>query len=133
MNFDDFIKYNNNLECSKTKYAIKEMKNDIKEMKKICIENNTELLIANMPTSFFTGHKVLRTNHKDFIKRNNIDSLYERIALENNLRYVELTNEFEKLENKEIYFYEFDGHPTKIGYKKIAEEIGDNLIINFLK
>ena len=109
------------------------MKYDVREMKKICNKNKTELLIANMPTSFFTGHKVLRTNRKSFIKRNNIDSLYKRIAKENSLGYIELTKEFEKLENKEIYFYEFDGHPTKIGYKKIAEEIGENLINNILK
>lgn len=133
LNFDDFISFNNNLTNPKTKYAIDEMKNDVREMKKICDKNKTELIIANMPISFFTGHKVVRTNRRNFIKRNNIDSIYKTIAKENNLGYIELTKEFEKLENKEIYFYKFDGHPTKIGYKKIAEEIGKNLIINKFK
>lgn len=115
-----------------TKLALNLMDRDFKEMKSLCNENNAKLIFINMPTARFTGHKVSRTPNdifNDFLKENNhIDSLYQSIAMQNDLPYIEMTSHFIDLHPKDKYFFKFDGHPNIKGYDEIARYIGSELI-----
>lgn len=139
IDFPDRTAIFNNPNNSATKFSIKEMNKDIKDMKVICQENNCELVFINLPSADFTGHKVIRTANDIlnpfFEKNNKIDSIYNSIATSNDLPYIQLTEHFLSLENKTKYFFLYDGHPNKNGYAEIANYIGEQLIekklINF--
>ena len=122
----------NNPKHSATKFAINMMDKDIKNMKFLCNQNNAELVFVNMPTARFTGHKVVSTPADVFNiyyeKNNHLDSIYQSIAIQNKLPYIELTNHFIELFPKDKYYYKFDGHPNKNGYAEIAEYIGTELL-----
>jgi hypothetical protein len=109
------------------------MAQDIKEMKVICNNNNCDLVFVNLPTSEYTGHKViiaplnnLISNY--FVKNNVVDSIYYSIATSNSLNYIELTGHFLSLEDKDKYFFLYDGHPNKKGYEEMANYIGGQLL-----
>jgi lysophospholipase L1-like esterase len=134
INFTDRITIFNNPSHKSTLFAISEMKKDIKSMLEICSLNNSKMIFINMPTNIFTGHNVNRTPsdilNNYFMENNKIDSIYQSIAHENNLPYIELTRHFIDLEDKNKYFFKYDGHPNEIGYNEIAKYIGDQLIEN---
>lgn len=116
-----------------TKFSIKEMDKDVKDMKAICQKYNCNLIFVNLPTAEFTGHKVIRTpfldNLNPYLQNNNkIDSIYNSIATSNGLPYIQLTEYFLSLENKSKYFFLYDGHPNEKGYLEIANYIGELLI-----
>lgn len=137
INFPDREAIFNNPDNPATVFAFNEMNNDIKEMKRICEENKTKLIFINLPTNDFTGHRVVK-NSADilqpfFMKNNKIDSLYQHIAFKNGIQYMQLTERFIELDDKNDYFFKFDGHPNKKGYEEIAKYIGTQLINNNLK
>ena len=108
------------------------MNKDFKMMRDICDKNTSKLIFINIPTNYFTGHKVIGTPNDVlnpyFEKNNNIDHIYSSIAKANNLPYIEMTNHFIGLENKSDYFFKYDGHPNEIGYAEMAKYIGKQLI-----
>lgn len=132
INFPDLLSIFNDPSHPATKYAIKEMDIDIKEMKKICAKNNCGFVFVNLPTNILTGHKVIRTPsdilNPFFMSNNKIDSIYNSIANNNNVPYIEITKHFIDLKNKTGYFYIYDGHPNSKGYEEIAYYIGQSLI-----
>jgi lysophospholipase L1-like esterase len=132
IDFPDRLTIFNNPNNSATKFSIKEMNKDIKDMKAICKENNCDLVFINLPTADFTGHKVIRTANDIlnpyFEKNNKIDSIYNSIATSNNLPYIQLTEHFLSLESKTKYFFLYDGHPNENGYVEMANYIGEQLI-----
>jgi hypothetical protein len=115
------------------------MQNDFKEMKEIANNNGIDLIFINLPTASYTGHKVIRTPNTWIINEflynnNNIDSIYQSIAKLHDLQYLQLTEHFKALEDKNGYFFKYDGHPNELGYKEIALFIGKQLInLNILK
>jgi lysophospholipase L1-like esterase len=117
-----------------TKFAIKEMDKDLKEMKIISENNMAEIIFINLPLNYFTGHKVDGTPSdildKYFADNNKIDSIYHSIATRNKIQYFELTTIFKKLGNKKKYFFQFDGHPSEEGYKEMGINIGQYIINN---
>ncbi|MGB0522865.1 MAG: SGNH/GDSL hydrolase family protein [Flammeovirgaceae bacterium] len=122
----------NNPDHPATKLAINSMDKDLKEMKALCTQHNANLVFVNMPTASFTGHATVRTPNdqfNDFMKEHNgIDSIYQNIALQNELTYFELTDYFIELVPKDKYFFKFDGHPNENGYAEIAKYIGNELV-----
>jgi len=111
-----------------TRFAIPLMKKDFEEMKRVCDSNHGKLLFINLPCADFTGHKIVRFSSNDVIdaylqQNNHIDSIYNSIAKEVNIDYFEMTKVFKALPDKSVYFYKYDGHPTKDGYTVIAENI----------
>jgi lysophospholipase L1-like esterase len=139
IDFPDRTMIFNNPNHPATKFAIKEMQKDIAEMKTICSENKAQMVFINLPTNYFTGHKVDRTPTDEILtpyyrSHNSIDSIYKSVAGSNNVPYMQLTNHFEELADKEGYFYKYDGHPNKHGYAEIAAYIGDELVnLNIIK
>ena len=101
-------------------------------MKSICKKVNSNLVFVNMPTSTFTGHKVIRMANDSislyFENNNRIDSIYSSIASLNKLAYIEMTKHFLSLEKKSNYFFKFDVHPNEKGYNEMDEYIGKELI-----
>lgn len=132
IDFPDRLTIFNSPNNSATKFSIKEMDKDIKDMKAICQENNCNLIFINLPSAAFTGHKVIRTAgdilNPYFEKNNKIDSIYNSIATSNDLPYIQLTEYFLSLESKTKYFFLYDGHPNENGYVEIANYIGEQLI-----
>ncbi len=116
-----------------TVFAANELKNDFEKMLQIAEANFCELIFLNLPYPGYTGHKVVRTPNsgviENFVYHNNIvDSIYQSVALHHNLHYIELTDHFKGLENKQGYFFKFDGHPNEHGYLEIARYVGQDLI-----
>lgn len=132
INYPDRISIFNNPKNRITLLALDQLNEDIKEMKEICKKNNTKLIFLNLPMNDFVGHKVIRTSSDILIPfwvaNNKIDSMYQSVALKNQIPYLELTNKFIQLKEREAYFYLFDGHPNKKGYKEIATSVGDFLL-----
>jgi lysophospholipase L1-like esterase len=132
--FPDKCTIFNNPNHPATKFAIKEMDKDVKDMKAICQNNNCNLIFINLPEDTFTGNKDIRTpRDRDvlnpyFEKNNKIDSIYHSIATSNCLPYIQLTEYFLSLEHNTKYFFLYDGHPNEKGYEEIANYIGKQLI-----
>lgn len=122
----------NNPNHSATKYAINLMDKDLKDMKNICETNEVKIVFINLPENTFTGHKVNRTPsdvlNNYFMTNNKIDSIYQNIASNNQINYLQLTQHFKDLLDKEKYFFKFDGHPNENGYREIAVTIGEYII-----
>jgi lysophospholipase L1-like esterase len=138
IDYPDRVIIFNNPNHPATQFAIKEMQADISAMKTVCSANNAQMMFINLPTIDFTGHKADRTPSDILIpfyrSHNSIDSIYRSIAESNNIHYMELTKHFEELDNKEGYFFKYDGHPNKNGYAEIAQYIADDLInLNIIK
>lgn len=132
INFPDRITIFNDPNHPATKYSIREMGKDFKIMNEICKINNSDLIFINIPMNYFTGHIVIK-NPSDilnsyFKNNNNIDSIYQSVADENNLPYIEMTDHFIGLENKSDYLFKYDGHPNEKGYDEMAKYIGKQLI-----
>jgi lysophospholipase L1-like esterase len=121
----------NNPENPATKAALEEMTNDFVEMKKVCDEYGAKLIFISMPTNNFTGHHVIRTPMDElnpYLETNNrIDSMYGSVANSVNIPFFELTTSFKALEDKNNYFYTYDGHPNQSGYHEIAKNIAIQL------
>lgn len=134
INFSDRLAIFNNPDHKATLFSIDEMKKDFKDMTEICSANKAQLVFLNMPLNNFTGHIVVRTPSdvlNNYYKENNkIDSIYQSVASEYNLTYIELTDHFIDLADKEKYFFKYDGHPNEKGYEEIAKYIGNKLIDN---
>ena len=132
INFPDRITIFNDPNHPATKYSINIMMEDVKKMRDICYQNDTGLIFINIPMNYFTGHQVIR-NPSDvlntyFLENNNIDKIYESVAEENDIPYLQLTDHFISLENKSNYLFKYDGHPNENGYNEIAQYVGDQLI-----
>lgn len=118
-----------------TQFAVEAMKEDLKEIKAICQDNNSSLIFVNLPIADFTGHKTIRPEvykimNKYLEQNNHIDSLYHSVALANQVQYMELTDLFMELEDKSKYFFQIDGHPNELGQLEIGNYIGAQLIEN---
>lgn len=115
------------------RYSVKSMEKIVSKMKKLCDRNNSKLIFINMPTAAYTGHKVIRAPVdkivSEYIYQNNIvDLVYNKIAKENNIEYIELTKHFKSLTDKQWYFFKYDGHPNVNGYQEIAKYISKEII-----
>ena len=101
-------------------------------MGELCNTYKSDIVFINIPMNYFTGHEVIRTPsdilNPYFKNNNNIDSLYQSVAIANNLPYIELTNHFLGLNNKAKYLFKYDGHPNEKGYEEIGRYIGKQLI-----
>jgi len=135
MNFPDRVAIFNDKNHPATQYASDKMNKDFHEMKSICDRNNSKLMFVNLPVSTFTGHKVFRTTIENsilvpyFENNNGIDEIYQSIAKNNGLSYIELTKHFKDLKDKSNYFFKYDGHPNEKGYEEIAKYIGKELML----
>ncbi|MBX2945148.1 MAG: SGNH/GDSL hydrolase family protein [Cyclobacteriaceae bacterium] len=134
IDFPDRVTIFNNPNHPATLDAMQKMSDDVQEMKGICEANNAALIFINLPMNYFTGHKVERMPSdvlNEYFKENNrIDSIYSSIAFAHQLPYVELTEHFKKLKEKNAYFFKYDGHPNERGYHEIATETGRYLVEN---
>ncbi len=133
VDFPDRDFFLNNPNHPETIFCIDRMSQDIKDMKVICNNNNCNLVFVNLPSSEYTGHKVIRTPLNDLIsnylvKNNIVDSIYYSIATSNSLNYIELTDHFLSLVDKDKYFFLYDEHPNEKGYEEIANYIGGQLL-----
>lgn len=115
-----------------TQFAAKVMDSEIKQMKSLCEKHQSVLVFANMPINFYNGHQVIRTPSdvlNPFLEQNNrIDSIYRSIAENNGLPYIEMTQHFRSLADKEAYHFIYDGHPNEKGYAEIAQFVGQKLM-----
>jgi lysophospholipase L1-like esterase len=132
INFPDKHFIFNNPNHRATQFAISEMKKDFETMQSICRENGSDLVFVNLPTNYFTGHKVIRMPLdivNEFLYHNNkIDSIYRSVANDLDISYLELTDRFKALEDKNAYFFKYDGHPNEKGHEEIAKSVGQFLI-----
>ena len=133
VNFPDRVFFLNNSNHPETIFCKDRMSQDIKDMKVICNNNNCNLVFVNLPVSGYTGHKVIRTPLDDLtsnylVENNIVDSIYYSIATSNSLNYIELTDHFLSLVDKDKYFFLYDGHPNEKGYEEIANYIGGQLL-----
>lgn len=117
-----------------TRYACQELDKELRLMKSICEQNNCSLAVITMPVSVFSGHQVSggMLDHilgQYLYENNRIDSIYRSTAVQNNLLYMELTQHFKNLEDKNAYFFHFDGHPNKEGYAEIGCYVGEQLLL----
>jgi hypothetical protein len=132
INYPDRLTIFNNPTNPATIYAFKQMNKDVEEMKQLCDNNKVKLIFLNLPMNDFVGHQVTRMSSDIltafWVQENKIDSMYHSIAKKNNLPYLELTKSFIQLKDKNAYFFQFDGHPNKFGYKFVSETIGNYLI-----
>lgn len=114
-----------------TQFALNGMKQDFVEMKKTCDEHQAKLVLISMPTNQFTGHLVYRTPmdvlNPYFESHNNIDSMYQAVATNVQIDFINLTNAFRQLQPKDKYFFQYDGHPNELGYLEIAKQLADTL------
>ncbi len=119
-----------------TIFAIAEMKNDFAVMNRICLMNHAKLIFLNLPRADFTGHHLVELAPGTDLRRtylynnNKIDSIYQAIANQTNIPYVDMTNRFKNLADKSAYFFGFDDHPTVKGQEQIAFAVGEFLIAN---
>lgn len=136
INFPDRMVIINNPLHPATQFAAQELNKDIRAMKDLCIKNNCRLVFVNLPMNILTGHDVVRTPsdimNPYFMEHNHIDSIYRSVAGKNGLPYIELTQHFKDLKEKTSYFFKYDGHPNKKGYREIAQYIADQLCENKL-
>jgi lysophospholipase L1-like esterase len=138
MKFPDRNIVFNNPEHPATKFAIEKMKSDFAEMAKLCSENKCKLVFVNIPVNIFTGHVVHRVKAFDdiesnyFYNNNKIDSIYRDIASEQGIPYFEMTEIFKSLRDKDKYFFLYDGHPNKAGYRVLGESIGNFLLARIM-
>lgn len=124
------IIFNNPL-AKETKNAVKGLSKDLLEIKQLCKQNESKVVCINLPEAFSTGHQVIVPwKNVSFYtaKENKIDSIYNAIALKNDIPYMELTQAFINLSNKDNYFFKYDGHPNKNGYKEMGIYIADELL-----
>lgn len=132
INFPDRMVIINNPQHPATRFAAGELDKDIKSMKELCIKNNCRLVFVNLPMNILTGHKVIRTPSDImdpyFMEYNHIDSIYRSVAEKNGLPYIELTQHFKDLKEKTSYFFKYDGHPNKNGYREIGYYTAEQLI-----
>lgn len=134
VDFPDRVTIFNNPNHPATREAIQKMRDDVAEMSQVCRANNAELIFINLPMNYFTGHTVERMPsdvlNEYFMENNHIDSVYSSIATANKIPYVELTEHFKNLKEKNAYFFKYDGHPNERGYHEIAVETGKYLMEN---
>ncbi len=124
----------NDPEHPATRFALQTLDQDLKGMKAICEANGSRFIFCNMPTSFFTGHRVVGSKMDEFVQKvlpyeNKIDSMYRAVASANSVPYIEMTEQFSRLEDKNAYFFRYDGHPNERGYAEIARIIGEQLLL----
>jgi len=115
-----------------TRFALGRMQQDLADMKAICKSNQCQLVFVNLPASYFSGHHVIR-HFNDSVnnyleQHNHLDPMYQAVAVANRLPYIELTQQFKSLKNKNDYFFRYDAHPTAKGYDEIAKGIAEELI-----
>ncbi|MDW3194058.1 MAG: hypothetical protein R8G66_16915 [Cytophagales bacterium] len=112
--------------------ATRNFSKDLQSMKALCTKYYSDFVMLNLPTPEFTGHLTERTPNdvlsKYFLENNHVDSIYRSVAAQHEISYMELTDHFLALEEKNKYFYRFDGHPTASGYHEIAQFIGLQLL-----
>ncbi|MDX2136086.1 MAG: SGNH/GDSL hydrolase family protein [Saprospiraceae bacterium] len=123
----------NDPEHPATQFALQTLDKDLKGMKAVCEANGSRLVFCNMPTSYFTGHQVVGSRVDEIAKQvlpyeNQIDSMYRAVSTGNGVPYVEMTEHFARLEDKNAYFFRYDGHPNERGYAEIARVIGEQLL-----
>lgn len=132
IDFPDRVAVFNNPQHPVTQEAIRNMNIDFEKMNAVCKANTAVLMFINLPMNYFTGHVVERMPsdvlNAYYENNNHIDSIYASIAKTNQLPYLQLTQHFKDLTEKEKYFFKYDGHPNKEGYQQIANEIGKHLI-----
>lgn len=132
IDFPDRVTVFNNPNHPVTQEAIRNMNADFEKMNAVCKANGATLVFVNLPMNYFTGHVVERMPsdilNEYYIENNHIDSIYAAIAKTNQLPYLQLTQHFQELTEKQKYFFKYDGHPNKDGYKEIAQEIGQYLV-----
>jgi lysophospholipase L1-like esterase len=108
-----------------TKIAIREMKKDFVKIKKVF--SGKKIYVLNIPSARFVKHinKTfpfdIRVNHKS------IDSIYNKISHDLDLNYIDFTKEFTDLNEKEKYYFQYDGHFTSYGYDFLAHTIFDKI------
>ncbi|NQY09487.1 MAG: SGNH/GDSL hydrolase family protein [Flavobacteriales bacterium] len=110
----------------KTKESLLVMHADVAKIKQVCDENKSKVVFINLPSSAFTGHKI-DSSFSSSIAKNQIDSMYKSVATSNNIDYIELTDYFKSMEDKRRYFYRFDGHPNRQGYRKMGAFIANSI------
>lgn len=114
--------------------AVQNFSNDLQSMKALSGKYDSDFMMINLPTPEFTGHLTERTPNdvlsEYFLENNHVDSIYRSVAAQHKIPYMELTDHFRALEEKNKYFYRFDGHPTAAGYNEIAQFIGQQLLDN---
>ncbi|MHB8882711.1 MAG: SGNH/GDSL hydrolase family protein [Thermodesulfovibrionales bacterium] len=135
--FPDRNSIANDPDNPETKSAIIRMRNDLREIKQICIENKAELLIVNIPCAPFVNHAAVHYADMGFflsehlLQNNRIDSIYQNIARDINAKYLQLTNVFmNESKNHDLYFH-YDGHMNKQGHLLLAEEIDKYLVRSY--
>jgi lysophospholipase L1-like esterase len=132
IDFPDRVTIFNNPKHPATRDAMEIMSNDFEKMSAICKSNGATLIFINLPMNYFTGHAVERMPsdilNDYFMENNSIDSIYSSIARINQIPYLQLTQHFKDLVEKDKYFFSYDGHPNKEGYQQIATEIAKHLI-----
>lgn len=137
IHYPDRLSIFNNPDNPATRFAAGEMNKDIKAIHSLCDSFHAQLLMANLPINDFTGHYVERTASDIllpfWVDNNTVDAQYQRIASDNGVPYLQLTDAFLELPDKHGYFFRFDGHPNARGYRVIATHIGDQLLQKMLK
>lgn len=116
--------------------AANQVKQDLSEIKDLCKKYSAEVVYINLPETEFIGHKVVRSalvnNLNDYLSINNrIDPIHKSIADYVNIPYLQLTERFEQLEDKNAYFFKYDGHPNQRGYEEMAKGIYGFLINDY--
>lgn len=115
-----------------TREAVSTMGEDLKRMKDLCSRHSAPLVFINMPTNEFTGHRVSRmpTDHLNKLleENNRIDSIYRAAAEASGMEYMEMTGRFKALEPKDSFFFRYDGHPNRRGYREIAEHVSGEVL-----
>ena len=120
----------NNPFAKETQEAVLVLRKDLLDIKQLCNQNKCKAVVVNLPDAFFTEHHVLlpwKNKALYTAKENKIDSIYKSVALLNNMPYMEMTSTFLNLADKGKYFFKYDGHPNKNGYKQMGTYIANEL------
>lgn len=133
INFPENYFIINDPQNSATIAAANQVKQDLSEIKDLCKKYSAEIIYINLPETEFIGHIVIRSalinNLNDYLSNNNnIDFVHKSIADYVNIPYLQLTERFEQLEDKNAYFFKYDGHPNQRGYEEMAKGIYEFLI-----
>lgn len=132
INFPTRLEVFNDPNHPATQFGLAKMLMEFKEMKNICVENNSTLIFVDLPLNVMVGHQVVNSNSHDLIEflstRNKVDSLYRLVAITVGISYFELTDRFKVLKNKKGYYYRYDGHPNRNGHREIGNAIGEYLL-----